>query len=142
MNFNKYKHYGCAIDLTGRKEVLQMTKSELKTGMVVTTKEGHKYRVYRNIATEYNNVSDKGNDVLVGSLADWLRLENYNDNLTHKLYKEYDIMKVELVNHPYDFIKDLDNVKIAETLWERQEVKELTVAEISKLLGYEVKIVK
>ena len=119
-----------------------MTKSELKTGMVVTTKEGHKYRVYRNIATDYTNLSDKNNDVLVSSLADWLRLENYNDNLTHKLYKEYDIMKVELVNHPYDFIKDLDNVKITKTLWERQEVKELTVAEISKLLGYEVKIVK
>ena len=126
----------------GRKEVLQMTKSELKTGMVVTTREGHKYRVYRNIATEYTNISDKENDVLVGSLADWHRLEYYNDNLTHKVYKEYDIMLVELVNHPYDFIKDLDNVKITKTLWERQEVKELTVAEISKLLGYEVKIVE
>lgn len=119
-----------------------MTKSELKTGMVVTTRDGHKYRVYRNIATDYTNLSDKNNDVLVSSLSNWLRLEHYNDNLMHELYKEYDIMKVELVNHPYDFIKDLDNVKIAETLWERQEVKELTVAEISKLLGYEVKIVK
>lgn len=119
-----------------------MTKSELKTGMVVTMRSGKKYRVYRNVATNWTDYNSKEDGVFVRNSQSWDKFEYYNNDLTSKMNKNGDIMKVELVRHPYDFIKDVMDVDIIETLWERKEAKEMTVAEISKLLGYEVKIVK
>ena len=51
------------------------------------------------------------------------------DDFTHEIYEDSDIVKIE---RPVEYT----------TVFTRGEVKEMTVEEISKALGYEVKVVK
>lgn len=119
-----------------------MKKLDLRTGHIVTTREGNEYMVYLDIDTGYTDFNDK--DVLVGAELNWNSLEYYNEDLTyHDEREEFDIVKVERGVHPY-CLQDISHGKAKrEILWEREkEPKEMTVAEIEKLLGYPVKIVK
>lgn len=118
-----------------------MTKSELKTGMIVTRRDGKKMTVYRNCACSF--AGEIHNDVLVdASDKTWHTLDYYTEDLINdKGYHEFDIVKVELVNHPYDFNKYPFDAKINKTLWERSDAQKLTVADIEKILGYKVEIV-
>ena len=79
-----------------------MTKSELKTGMVVTLANGEELYVFKdyfaNNKTQDVIVEVNGNDC-------WHILNSYNENLTNKSYPEYNIVKVELVSHPYAMIR-------------------------------------
>lgn len=118
-----------------------MTKSELKTGMIVTRRDGKKMTVYRNCACSFTRPSHS--DVFVdASISCWSPFEHYTEDLkaTHE-YKEFDIVKVELARHPYDFNEYPDSAKIDKVLWIRDEKKKMTVAEIENILGYKVEIV-
>lgn len=118
-----------------------MTKSELKTGMIVTQRGGKKLTVYRNCVCSFG--SSIHNDVLVDAGVDcWHSLDYYTEDLrSNKGYPEFDIVKVELAHHPYDFNKYPHEAKVTKVLWERSEVKKMTVAEVEKILGYKVEIV-
>lgn len=119
-----------------------MTKSELKTGMIVTRRDGKKLTVYRNCACCFDHSIH--NDVFVDASDEtWHPMEYYSEDLVNiKGYSEYDIVKVELVWHPYDYNKypfDAERVKV---LWERTyPKKKMTVAEIESILGYKVEII-
>ena len=119
-----------------------MTKSELKTGMIVTRRDGKRLTVYRNCACSFGHSIH--NDVFVDASDEiWHSMEYYSEDLKNlKGYPEYDIVKVELVWHPYDYNKypfDADRTKV---LWERTDPKKkMTVAEIESILGYKVEIV-
>lgn len=98
------------------------TKYDLQIGDIVTLRNGDRLIRQKNgftdMVDEFSNTLSCSSDL--------------NDNLTyHGKYKDSnDIMKVE---RPTGY----------STVFERQEeVKEMTIAEISKALGYEVKIVK
>lgn len=138
-----YAKYKDAIDpLVHKGGKKEMEKSDLRTGHIVTTREGNEYMVYLDIDTEYTDFN--GKDVLVGTGVSWNSLEYYNEDLTyHDEREEFDIVKVERGVHPY-CLQDISHGKAKrEILWEREkEPKEMTVAEIEKLLGYPVKIVK
>lgn len=118
-----------------------MTKSELKTGMIVTRRDGKKLTVYRNCACSFTHPSH--NDVFVdASISSWSPFEHYTEDLisTHG-YKEFDIVKVELAHHPYDFNKYPSFAKVDEIIWSRDEPHKMTVAEIESILGYKVEII-
>lgn len=104
------------------------TKADLENGMVVECRNGERYLV------------------LKGKLLDgahWKHISDYTAEMKEyvKGTYPYDIMKV------YDTIgvTNLHNIFSDENLiliWERQEVEEMTLAEVCKLLGREIKIIK
>lgn len=126
------------------------TKNDLKTGMLVVLRNGMECVVVRGgeFNCEYNNT----NDIIVnGKYHYWMILNDYHENLLCKSEleegfddnKEHDIMEVYLLPHPY-CMQDVEYEKDRrELLWKREErkVKQLTLEEISELLGYEVEIV-
>lgn len=109
-------HWSFSTDMIELVDTSNFTKSDLQNGDIVTDREGDK-SVYFN-------------EFLYGNAADLYFLTN---DLKHKHgIDNYDIVKVE---RP---IK-------SETVFERKDepkVREMTVEEISKELGYEVKVVK
>lgn len=112
----------------------EFTKSDLKTGMIVETREGIKYVVLLN-ACMFGDLIVNGNDLC------WNGLSNYNDELIeHHGYNELDIVKVYKPKHPYTIHTFEEDA--LELIWEREEYKEMTIAEIEKELGYSIKIVK
>lgn len=99
-----------------------MTKADLKNRMVVECRNGEKYIVI-------------GDKILSTKGHNWLL--DYNEDLTSELgLPEYDIMKV------YDKVFSLDfNKDMLELLWERKEVKEVTMSEVEEKFGCKVKII-
>lgn len=101
---------------------MEFTKSDLKDGDVVTLRNGDRLIHNNGNFTDLNEEHDN-------YLA---YIDDLNDDLTceDSDEKDSDIVKVE-------------RVKEYTTVYERnEEVKEMTVEEVSKALGYEVKIVK
>ena len=110
-----------------------MTLDELKTGMIVETRNGNAYIVMRDFI-------DYG-DVLAG-LSDsdnitntWESLDDYNKDMTHPTIAFLDIMSV-YASYPYS----ADTPK--RLLWERKEYKEVTMKVIEEKFGCKVKIVE
>lgn len=118
-----------------------MKLSELKTGMVVTTREGNEYIVYKDAMCYLP--SDSGTVFVNSKLHLWHKAdENFTEELTHKNSYAWDVIKVEVVNHPYCYMDLNYNRCERKVLWERQEVKEVTMAEVEAKFGCKVKIVK
>ena len=117
-----------------------MVKSNLKTGMIVTTRDKREYVVFRDALSTYEG---SGDVIVNGQTKNWDRLDDYNDNLKIKSGAGYsDIVKVEQANHPYSFM-DIDYDKSSrKLLWERKAPKKMTVSEIAEALGYEIEIIK
>lgn len=116
-----------------------MTKSDLRTGHVVTLRDGTKRMVYLNCA--HNFVGFDENVLVDMENSIWNSLDYYNEDLTHGMWESKDIVKVELVDHPYEFAKPISKVEVFKTLWIRTEPKKMTVAEIEAILGYKVEII-
>lgn len=103
------------------------TKADLKEFDIVEFRNGSKTCVVNDFV--FGQLSIGG-----FSAVTWL------DDLTDKGTDIYDIMKVY---RPTDNIPtDRSKWKDLPVVYERTEVKEMTVEEISKALGYEVKVVK
>ena len=110
-----------------------MTLKDLKTGMIVTTRNGNSHIVMRDFI-------DAG-DVLAGLSCSniisgtWTSLSNYNQDMTHPTRAFLDIMSV-YDSYPYS----ADTPK--KLLLERKEYKEVTMKEIEEKFGCKVKIVE
>lgn len=96
------------------------SKDDLKNGDIVTLRNGDRL-VFVN-GEDFIDLSDD-NDNCLSDIRD------LEDDLRHDSYEDSDIVKVE---RPVEYT----------TVFTREEVKEMTVEEISKALGYEVKVVK
>ena len=122
-----------------------MTKSDLKTGMIVTLRNRNEYVFLKDFVVDDDYTMGTCNDgVLVnGQRQSWMRMLSYDDNLKMKntLDKEFDIMKVEIPDHVYAFTDILYNKKRRKLVWERKEIKKMTVAEIEAIFGYKIEIV-
>lgn len=110
----------------------EFTKSDLKNRMVVETRCHLFYMVIDNW--------------LVG-VSDSLDLRCYSDKLFH-YYDKYDIIKVyDAVNRfdgfiPIHIIPNVVGTKsIMTLLWERSEVKEVTMSEVEEKFGCKIKII-
>lgn len=83
---------------------------------------------------------DTTEDILAGIDDDteisrtWTALMNFNDDLTHRATKEFDIIRV------YNSKAYAINRK-GGLIWQRQDTRELTVSQIEDRLGYKVKII-
>ena len=110
-----------------------MTLDELKTGMIVKTREGKYNIVMRDFI-------DCG-DILAGLSCDnkisetWTSLSNYNQDMTNSRFPHIDIMSV-YSSYPYSAGTP------TKLLWERKEYKEVTMGEIEEMFGCKVKIVE
>lgn len=100
-----------------------MKKSDLKNRMVVECRNGNKYMV----------IDDK-----LISTTGFMRLSDYKTDLSLKdiSCNELDIMKV------YKEIDIFDFDIAYNIIWERIEVKEVTMADVEKKFGCKIKIVK
>lgn len=109
------------IFLENELELVDFTIDDLQFADIVTTRNGKRYVVADGCL--YGEDSDNYSDC--DTIAEW-----YNYDLTYfENNKDYDIIKVE---------------RDGNVIYERKEteVKKMTVSEISKVLGYEVEIVK
>lgn len=119
-----------------------MTKSELKTGMIVTRRDGMKNTVYRDVVWSDCIGNDCTKGVVVNvAYSSWNPLSGYNEDLTNKHASCFDIIKVEKPKHPFYLQKDPKECVKTELLWEREESKKMTVEEIEEILGYKIEIV-
>ena len=115
-----------------------MKKSNLRTGHVVTLRNGDSYMVFRNCM--YHNAKD----IIVNKNNSWFYLNDFNEDLTFNDEEAWcikphiwDIVKVETTSHPYALVKEFGTNK---TVW-KEERKKMTVSEIEKILGYKVEII-
>lgn len=121
-----------------------MTKSDLRTGMIVTTREGKEYVFVKDfiIDDDYTMKSCEDGILVNGQIPSWVNMRNYDDKLKAGInYESLDIMKVEIPNHPYAFTNIPYNKKYRKLVWERKEPKKMTVSEIEAILGYKIEVV-
>lgn len=114
-----------------------MLKSDLKTGDRVTQRDGEILTVLKDFGC--TNYTDSGDILCSNSRKSWSRLSYYTDDLRGADNK-YDIMKVERAGHPYN-VFSIDCIFCYSVIWRREEIKEMTVRDIEKKLGYKVKII-
>ena len=113
-----------------------MKLKDLKNGMTVETKNRIQYRVIKDLDTEYYGHQDvifaRDGAFTIGSdYNEEMKRVNYDSN-DLDIIKVYDISKLSYI---------LNMNIVGELIWERKEEKELTVEEISELLGYTIKVV-
>lgn len=117
-----------------------MTKSELKTGMIVVLANGNEYMVYRDIqTTAYSDCKDA--IVAMDGSNSWNKLDCYNENMTYhnRDWNDLDIVKVIQVDHPYAFIRHEYCKDKRKVLWPRK--KQYTYAQLKEILGEEFEVI-
>ena len=111
--------------------VKEFTKSDLEVGMFVKLRDGKVFLVLESYEELY----------LTSTSGYYSNLKNFNEDLTSKNYRGSDIVSIYLPKKAdylsYHLIGD--NLEL---IWEREEVKELTMEDIEKIVGCKVKIVK
>jgi len=118
--YERYRIAGCCWAFTREMfEKLTIELNGIQFADIITLRNKQKYVVADNCLY--------GEDSCYIADCNSLDSENYNDDLTSIEDSNYDIVKIE---------------REGQVIYEREEIKEMTVEEISKALGYEVKIVK
>lgn len=121
-----------------------MTLNDLKTGMVVRTRNNGWYLVMRN-------TSELGDCMLnLITKQTYMMLCQYNDDMLCKSVKEYDIMVVYDLDDASDLFSvtsaSPSNLEItvctsSSVVYDREERKHMTIEEIEAELGYKITIV-
>lgn len=119
-------------------EKKEMTLSDLKTGMIITLRNGVEYIVFSD--TVDTSVSCDSEMIFTNGDV-WCSANKYSENMKNKYSKNLDIIKVESPEFTLGFINLNHFRETRKTLWERQEIKEMTVTDVEKLVGCRVKIV-
>ena len=100
------------------------TKSDLANGMVVEQRCGTRKIVIDDRIVGYDSYGE---------------LQRYDDILLHHINIELDIVKIYKPADTIEVALKSNNLKL---LWERSEVKAVTMAEVEEKFGCKVKIVK
>ena len=106
----------------------KFTKADLKTGDVILRRNGLVEIVNREL------------DMLICKRG-WNNLDDVQEDLTN-MDKEYDIIEVRRPLQKSDSSFDAFEYKYGILVYERQEPEEMTLSEVCKLLGREIKIVR
>ena len=119
----------CELELVQPK---QFTKDDLKERYIVKFRNGEE-AVYVKVINIYNGEPHGYTLSIIKngeSLGKFKNIEEYNNDLTNNYNKDYDIISIYKPKY--------------ETIWtrEEEEIKEMTVAEIEKELGYTIKVIK
>lgn len=120
-----YDMYGYQLEKI--EEEKDMRLSDLRTGMVVETRNGRRYLVLQ----VEEGILFMGDDCYMES---WCEPKHAEDMTCSG--DSHTIMKVF---NPVNLLQDVKETK--DVLWERPQEQELTVREISERLGYPVKVV-
>jgi hypothetical protein len=116
-----------------------MTKSDLKNGMIVKTRDGGEYVVVKYCLGRFQEIRD----VLLSVNNGWIDFDRYDDDLNCLENSDFDVMEVCAIG--YGRILSINKAGVNTLLWKRQNkketTKELTLDEIEEQLGYKVKIV-
>lgn len=122
-----------------------MNKSDLKTGMMVVTRDGGEYMVMLNVEYGATGKMIEPPNVIV-SKDGWMPLSKYGDDL--RAYSAFDNLDIVEVYAPLMTAslgrKNLSDKKDWVCVWKREEPPvEMTVAEIEEKLGIKnLKIIK
>ena len=120
------------------------TKDDLKTGMIVTFRNGTRCLVMRDISYPLRVHHEGCTNFLIGldDSETWTYFDNYRDDLTNMFSKTFDVVKVERVEYPLDILhREKCELHEAIVVWERIEPKKMTLAEIEEELGYSIELV-
>ena len=115
-------------------------KMELKEGMIIECRNGERYL----LRTACGELVASSNDKYI-SLDYDEELLDYDEELNENKYfnkyfnKDFDVMKIYTSNAL--ILNNLFNDNYLECIWERKEPKKMTLAQISKELGYEVEVI-
>jgi len=117
----------------------KMKKSDLKTGMIVEMSDGYHRIVLGN---SLMGISDCSGGIPLSSVNDDLTL-NYGEEIV-KVYDELNANKKDYIGAGagwFERAKIVNILKYTTCIWEREEPKDITVAEIEEILGYKIKVV-
>lgn len=105
------------------------TKADLQTGDVILRRDG---------TTEIYN----GELGMFITKDGWNDLDTERNDLTNCISSEFDIVAVRRPRNKFDCVFDAFVKERGELVYERKEVEEMTLAEVCKLLGKEIKIIQ
>ena len=107
----------------------EFTKADLRTGDVLIQRDGVVQIANCELGMFITN--DWWND-----------MDSFNSDLTHNMHEEFDIIAVRRPLKKTDCTFRAFEYKSGTLVYERKEVEEMTLAEVCRLLGKEIKIVK
>lgn len=124
--------YNCK--LVDKKEK-QFKKSDLKNGDIVELRNGERYVYIEKYNDRFIYITDSDEVIVNLKDGEYSRLANYDDDLRYKGRGncEYDIMKILDMSEFY---------RKQKWTWEREKTEEMTLEEVCKELGKDIKIVK
>jgi hypothetical protein len=113
-------------------DFMEFTKSNLKTGDVILRRDGGVEILNRELGA------------FICKNGGWNSLNDIREDLTCGFgQKPWDIIEVRRPKNPCDCCFDAMGINRRGTLvYERKEIEEMTLAEVCRLLGKEIKIVK
>lgn len=124
----------------------EMKLADLKAGMRVETRNGEQAVMFArkggDLRLLFQTEVVVGRHSLSGVAGEYTSDMKYHCRKEGRYMPPLDIMKVWSSANTGGSVCDLSEEMPKGPIWVRKEKKELTVAEIEKLLGYEVKIVK
>lgn len=135
-----YNPYLFNCELVNKK---QFTKSDLKSGDIVELRNGERYIFIKDAKrSQYDNSTD----IFIGiNSYHCIPSSHYSDNLL-KLRgdKSYDIMKISNGFYIGNIFRPYRSATLItpDWVWEREEIEEMTLEEVCKELGRDIKIVK
>ena len=109
----------------------EFTKDDLKTGDLVMHRNGGIRIVIKDAR------------MIIGIIpGEWFYFSMFDDDLNHILDHEFDIIAVRRPTYISELSFDAFDKKLGELVYERDETVEMTIEEVCKALGKNVKIVK
>lgn len=105
------------------------TKADLRTGDVILRRDG--------ITEIYN-----GELGMFITKDGWNDLMHVHNDLTSTFSEYADIVAVRRPRHKHECVFNAFKRELGELVYERKEVEEMTLAEVCKLLGKEIKIIQ
>ncbi len=109
----------------------QFTKSDLKTGMVVTLDNGKEALIFVGVDYSYGGSEDFFVYKINHSVNGWDSLGNLSR-----------IVKVELISHPFEFIELGYEKERRKLVWQKEKTPEYTLKQLIEKVGHEFKIKK
>lgn len=106
------------------------TKADLKTGDVIQQRDGTIGIINRDL------------DMVIVKNGGWIDLDKFRDDLTHGYGSDFEIVLVRRPKEKADCNFDAIKREWGTLIYERPEVEEMTLEQVCKLLGKEIKIVK
>lgn len=128
-------HPGCEVefyaDVEEHKENEMFTKDDLKVGYLVKLRNGELAHV----------VDTQKEGLCLDNESGWNQTKNHSNGLTHREFDKLDIMEVYGLTQ-YGYKAHKFEVGDRKLLWKREEVKEMTIEDVQKELGYKIKVVE